>query len=827
MKKFLSLVLALVMTFSLVTVSAGATEYTDNSAIKYGEAVDVISGLKIVDGYATGAFNPSNTLTRGAAAKIICNMVLGPTAAAALSCTSAPFSDVPANHTFAGYIEYCSSQGIINGYGDGTFKPAATVTGYQFLKMLLGALGYDATIEKFTGSNYTVNVAKLAVSLKLTKGNSAFVGSKALTREEACLYAFNTLKATMVDYATKGTNITVNGVTINQGASKAEKVTVEKDGNAYPGYKNTKADNDGYLQFCEKYFSDLKYVSTTSTADAYGRPAHKWYNGKVADKNLIGTYADEAVLSYTTGVKGTTLKDDVKDAGYEWAEEVNVIRNGGDAQDYTSELAAALKSTTKLGGNGIVLELFANSNDEIDKVVVIATYLGKVDSITKDKASTKSVDERALTLTYTDAAKNNLTIKAKAEDDVIGFNEVYDNVKKGDYVLFVPQGDNTKSEKVVAVAIPETATGAVTRTSTSSVTIGGTAYNIAKVVTNAPFGLTSKTATVYLDEYGYAIGYDGAASTGDKAVAVLKVYKTLNSDGELVDMIKGVTSNGETVTWEYENSTPEKNKVYTYTETDDVYTLTAVTGSTLADDATVSAGKVTLKTSSKSISFGGTKAYFDSDVKFIFVDGGKATVKDGVQKVSGYNAYATISKDGDTYYITALYVLGTTSSSSTTSDDLVFVVGKKNPDKIQVTVNGKDKEYKGYTAYINGEKVNDFYTSTTVNEGESDFYSVEKDDDSGAYVLTGNAYTTTTGKLAVSIDSEKITGFAGNIMSIGANDYDLANATIVDTTSNGNDIDSVSLLKDAKAAGDVNVKMIYNADSNAVEYVFVMSYTAF
>ena len=38
MKKFLSLVLALVMTMSLVTVSAGAKDFTDDSSITYKEA---------------------------------------------------------------------------------------------------------------------------------------------------------------------------------------------------------------------------------------------------------------------------------------------------------------------------------------------------------------------------------------------------------------------------------------------------------------------------------------------------------------------------------------------------------------------------------------------------------------------------------------------------------------------------------------------------------------------------------------------------------------------------------------------------------------------
>ena len=46
MKKFLSLVLALVMTMSLVTVSAGAKDFTDSSKINYAEAVDVLSEVR-------------------------------------------------------------------------------------------------------------------------------------------------------------------------------------------------------------------------------------------------------------------------------------------------------------------------------------------------------------------------------------------------------------------------------------------------------------------------------------------------------------------------------------------------------------------------------------------------------------------------------------------------------------------------------------------------------------------------------------------------------------------------------------------------------------
>ncbi|WP_302661663.1 S-layer homology domain-containing protein [uncultured Dysosmobacter sp.] len=188
MKKFLSLVLALVMTMSLVTVSAGAKDFTDNSKINYEEAVEVMSTLGVVGGYTDGSFNPSGTLTRGAAAKIICNLILGTTTADALTADAAPYKDVATTNVFAPYIAYCAKEGIISGYADGTFRPANTLTGYAFMKMLLGALGLQADKEGYTGANWSINVAKRALSDKvdLADGlNGEFNGTKAVTR--ACM----------------------------------------------------------------------------------------------------------------------------------------------------------------------------------------------------------------------------------------------------------------------------------------------------------------------------------------------------------------------------------------------------------------------------------------------------------------------------------------------------------------------------------------------------------------------------------------------------------------------------------------------------------------
>ena len=296
MKKFLSLVLALVMTMSLVTISAGAKDFTDDDKITYEEAVNVISEIGVVDGYADGKFNPTNTLTRQAAAKIICNLILGPTTAAELHADTAPYKDVPATSEFAGYIAYCAKEGIISGYADGTFKPGNTLTGYAFMKMLLGALGYDQEIEGYVGGNWSINVAKQAINVGLNKGlEGEFNGIKAVTREEACLYAFNTLQADMVEYDTT-ISTTINGQTVTIGNSQAKAMTWK---NSATRRNNIKADD--YVQFAEQYFNKLV---KTPDVDDFGRPAYTW----TWKSEEIDTYVD-----YTTLVAEYTKKVEYKD----------------------------------------------------------------------------------------------------------------------------------------------------------------------------------------------------------------------------------------------------------------------------------------------------------------------------------------------------------------------------------------------------------------------------------------------------------------------------------------------------------------------------------
>ena len=385
MKKFLSLVLALAMTLSLVTISAGAKDFADDDSIDYKEAVDVISAIGIVNGYPDGSFGPDGALTRGAAAKIICNLILGPTTASALRATTAPFKDVPTTNVFAGYITYCAQQGIISGYGDGTFRPTGALSGNAFMKMLLGALGYSSSKEGYTGANWQINVIKQAVNIGLGDGNDEFVGSNAVTRQEAALYAFNMLQADLVEYP-DDTIITSGDVTVTtQGTFKSVQwgSSADADGNI-DGERN----GDGYVQFAERYFNRL--VKTAGTTDDFNRPATKWtWKG-----STVGTYAETADVVYSDDVKlgqiyadlGMTEKD----------ETAEVYVDGAVADDYANVSRGNDLKVSEIDFNGVNdcdvgkgtrIEAFRNANTNEVTIVCINYYPAEVNRVVDATAS--------------------------------------------------------------------------------------------------------------------------------------------------------------------------------------------------------------------------------------------------------------------------------------------------------------------------------------------------------------------------------------------------------------------------------------------------------
>jgi hypothetical protein len=886
MKKFLSLVMALVMTMSLVTIGAGATEYadfTDKGEVQYEEAVAVLNKLGIITGYEGGDFKPAGALTRGAAAKIIVSLMIGSEAAASLQVAAAPYKDVPVTNTFAAVISYCKTAGYINGYTDGTFRPTGALTGFAFAKMLLGALGYDGKVEGFTGSGWTMKVASVgSVAGLYNDFLTPFSGNAGVTREQACQLALNTLKATKVEYVGNTVNVSGKDLNVSVGNNKYSFVINKSntDGNI-----TTVPANDGFMQFAEQHFTDLKQLGDTTTD--FGRPATRWaYKNVTIDKFAKNPDFDP----FTAAPSGDNAKDKVKDMGldsYKVYSGTNVTINDKAESNYFGNitLANAVKLSDSsvaqklvdLTGNGIVVEVYVDDNnaDIVSDIVVIRTQLMEVNTVTSKTITVKQLDE--VGALDTDASgnvsgKDPLTGTAyfkalssvKSDDDA--FADLKD-CKSGDYMLVTYAGSDAYSAKA-----PQVVTGAltgVTRNNSNAVNgvvVGGTSYKLAAIrdddfadLDAAKISSTKKDVTLYLDAYGYAT-YIEDAGTSTNFMIYGDSYNTL-VNGKLVTTLNGWDLSGTEVSINVgtNSALPDSfgyGDLIKYESTDSSNADYAVSGATAAQydstnktkgyklvatgaDISASANFLADTNSNSYRIASGVKTIFmdfntDKTVKSIYVKNGLANIssgelaKTGANNTGSYAAQMYINKDG-----AVEAVIVKTDSTDAVSDNVLFVQARRG----ETLVDGV-RTYT-YRVWVNGAE--DDYTSTdAVSAGYFATYAEKAD---GTYKLSSVAKTdAATSAFKITLTKANIDTANKNLI-YGVNGYSSTpyttnvsvNAFKMDGTTVASDIPGGSVLNTAGATWAntktdytfSSLKDIYDStdldDNDTVTLAFVMN----
>ena len=316
LKKSLALVLALVMVLGLGVVGASADNaldnYTDTGDIgdAYLEAVGVLTGLGIVDGMTDTTIEPDGTYTRAQAAKIVATMLLGVDAADSLKATTAPFEDVPTYHWASGYIAYCVEAGIIDGMTATTFEPEGTLTGFQWAKMLLSAVGFGVNGE-FEGDSWSLNTATVGHQSGLFTGDLDGADHVALRREQAMLYAFNALtKLPQVTYSKENTNYLygILGYFFADGTG----TTLGWDTFKLKSVEGMVVDNEGmgasatYVDSTNAREGDVKIAADTGL-DLMYHAVRAWY---VNDKNHTGAYVyDLATVEATDCPTAKNISD--------------------------------------------------------------------------------------------------------------------------------------------------------------------------------------------------------------------------------------------------------------------------------------------------------------------------------------------------------------------------------------------------------------------------------------------------------------------------------------------------------------------------------------
>lgn len=431
-KKVLALVLAIATLLSFATVASAKTaDFADAKDVKNVEAVDVLSYIKVLEGYpADNTFKPAKNITREEAAKIIAIFANKSTDISSLYTSANPFADMKGRWGES-YVAYGYRAGIIAGKNATSFVPKANVKGTEFLKMVLVVLGYDQNKEGLVGSSWAVNTLELAKAKKLLAGlGKDFNANAALTRDQAAQIMLNALKAEKVVYGQTITNLTWN-------AKTGYWMTTNTTANAVYVSPNGAVNN-----YEHKLLAADFNLTLTETQDKWGRPTHTWNKGTAT----IGEYvdSDKLVKAYYTAV---TECDIASDAGVKTEKIYPIFVNGQTPVKYNVQ---ATDTVAKLGAQGRLTEVYE------DRIVMIDTFLAKVDNVTAATfdAAGHLKTPATITLAVYDS-DTDVTTPAAPKTVVLTNGSTNYTYAKGDYVLvnsYTTGATVTGSGSVIATA---------------------------------------------------------------------------------------------------------------------------------------------------------------------------------------------------------------------------------------------------------------------------------------------------------------------------------------------------------------------------------------
>lgn len=188
-QKILSAILSAASISAAASIPALAAIPEDVAGTRFEEPVQVLSALKIMIGDENGKFRLDDTIIRSEVAKMAVHAI-GLEGAADSAKGSTKFSDVSTEHWANGYINIATQQGLIEGDGDGKFRPNDPISYAEAMAIMVRATGYEISAKDkggFPNGHITVGTSNGlsknvtgASNDPISRGNVAFLTNNAL-----------------------------------------------------------------------------------------------------------------------------------------------------------------------------------------------------------------------------------------------------------------------------------------------------------------------------------------------------------------------------------------------------------------------------------------------------------------------------------------------------------------------------------------------------------------------------------------------------------------------------------------------------------------------
>lgn len=184
LRKSIILVVVILLLLSSTVLASDVTK-------EQQEAAEKLLAMGILTGYEDGSLKLDDYITRAEFTTIAVRLILKDKEVDSYK-KDTVFSDVPKDHWASGYINIAVEEGLINGYGDGTFKPENKITYSEVITILVRLLGQDDSLNK--DKQWPLNYIQRAIELGIDTGDVIIPNANA-TRGEVALYVYKTLIA--------------------------------------------------------------------------------------------------------------------------------------------------------------------------------------------------------------------------------------------------------------------------------------------------------------------------------------------------------------------------------------------------------------------------------------------------------------------------------------------------------------------------------------------------------------------------------------------------------------------------------------------------------
>ena len=175
--------------FILSSASAFAQVPEEVKGTRFETAVSALSALKIMNGDENGEYRLDDTLIRSELTKMAVT-AMGMEDAAQTSKGNTPYTDVKADHWASGYINVATNLGLVEGDGDGNFRPNDEITYREAVAIMVRAAGYSTAAESRGGypegyiavarDNKQLTGVEGATEADISRGNVAILTNNTL-----------------------------------------------------------------------------------------------------------------------------------------------------------------------------------------------------------------------------------------------------------------------------------------------------------------------------------------------------------------------------------------------------------------------------------------------------------------------------------------------------------------------------------------------------------------------------------------------------------------------------------------------------------------------